>query len=93
MYGMKSDDFYKKAMHGIRMNLGMDFGNTKIDKVIFCESKGITILKTKDGKTIKSKVHKEDFDKEKGLLMCICKMNKITHSELKRLIENAINQK
>lgn len=73
-------------------HIGIDYGSNAIDKVIFNESKGLTILKTRSGRVIKSKVHKEKFDKEKGLLMCLCKLNGTSHSELKRLLINAIEQ-
>lgn len=55
-------------------------------KVIF--NPPATILYYK-GKKYVSKAHEEDFDEEKGLLMCIAKANGISHLELKRMIKNA----
>lgn len=43
----------------------------------------------KDGKKYVSKAHNEEFDEEKGLLMCLAKANGISHLELKRMIKNA----
>lgn len=39
-----------------------------------------------------SKVHEEQFDEEKGLLMCIAKSAGYTHSDIKRLLKNAKRQ-
>ena len=55
-------------------------------KVIF--NPPATIL-FKDGKKYVSKAHYEEFDEEKGLLMCLAKANGISHLELKRMIKNA----
>lgn len=55
-------------------------------KVIF--NKPATILFV-DGKKYVSKAHNEEFDEEKGLLMCLAKANGITHLDLKKLIKNA----
>lgn len=55
-------------------------------KVIF--SKPATILFVNGEKYI-SKAHGEDFDEEKGLLMCLAKANGISHIMLKKLLKNA----
>lgn len=55
-------------------------------KVIF--NPPATIL-WKNGKKYVSKAHDEEFDEEKGLLMCLAKANGISHLELKRMIKNA----
>lgn len=59
---------------------------TTKDKVIF--NPPATIL-WRNGKKYVSKAHNEEFDEEKGLLMCLAKANGITHLELKRMIKNA----
>ena len=56
------------------------------DEVIF--SPPATIL-IKGGKKYVSKAHNEEYDEEKGLLMCLAKANGISHLELKRMIKNA----
>lgn len=56
------------------------------DKVVF--NPPATIL-WRNGKKYVSKAHNEEFDEEKGLLMCLAKANGITHLELKRMIKNA----
>lgn len=55
-------------------------------KVIFNPPATILYM---NGKKYVSKAHEEDFDEEKGLLMCIAKANGISHLELKRMIKNA----
>lgn len=55
-------------------------------KVIF--NKPATILFVNGEKYI-SKAHSEDFDEEKGLLMCLAKANGISHATLKKLLKNA----
>lgn len=56
------------------------------DGVIFNPPATILI---KNGKKYVSKAHDEEFDEEKGLLMCLAKASGITHLELKRMIKNA----
>lgn len=56
------------------------------DKVVF--NPPATIL-WRNGKKYVSKAHNEEFDEEKGLLMCLAKANGITHLELKRMIKDA----
>lgn len=58
-------------------------------KVIFNEPATILYM---NGKKYVSKVHDEEFDEEKGLLMCLAKANGITHAELKRMIKGAKRQ-
>lgn len=58
-------------------------------KVIF--NQPATILYV-NGRKYVSKVHDEEFDEEKGLLMCLAKANGITHAELKRMIKSAKRQ-
>lgn len=55
-------------------------------EVIF--NKSATILFV-DGKKYISKAHNENFDSEKGLLMCLAKANGISYLELKRMIKGA----
>ena len=55
-------------------------------KVIFNPPATILYI---NGKKYVSKAHNEQFDEEKGLLMCIAKANGISHLELKRMIKNA----
>lgn len=45
-----------------------------------------------NGKRFISKAHEEQFDEEKGLLMCLAKANGVSHLELKRMIKNAQRQ-
>lgn len=59
-------------------------------KVIF--NAPATILFVGDKKYI-SKAHNEEFDPEKGLLMCLAKANGISHLDLKRMIKGATYQK
>lgn len=40
-----------------------------------------------------SKAHNEDFDEEKGLLMCLAKANGISHAKLKVLLKKADRNK
>lgn len=60
--------------------------NKNNDRVIY--NNPVTILYM-NGKKYISKAHEEDFDEEKGLLMCLAKANGISHLELKRMIKNA----
>lgn len=55
-------------------------------KVIFNDPATILFV---DDKKFVSKAHKEKFDPEKGLLMCLAKANGISHLELIRLMKNA----
>lgn len=55
-------------------------------KVIFNPPCTILIA---NGKKYIARTHNEDFDEEKGLLMCIAKANGITHLQLKRMIKGA----
>jgi len=64
--------------------------NARVDKVIFNPPATIVYV---NGKKYVSKVHDEEFDEEKGVLMCLAKAQGITHSELKRLIKNAKRSK
>lgn len=58
-------------------------------KVIY--SMPATILFVGNKKFV-SKAHLEDFDKEKGLLMCLAKANGISHLKLKKMIKEAEDQ-
>lgn len=69
----KADNGIKKADNGI--------------KIIF--NPPATILITPDGKKYVSKAHNEEFDEEKGLLMCLAKANGFTHLTIKKMIKNA----
>lgn len=46
----------------------------------------------KNGKKYVSKAHDEEFDAEKGLLMCLAKANGVTHLDLKRMLKKATYQ-
>lgn len=61
----------------------------KIKQIIFNNPAVVVILD--NGTKIVSKAHKEEFDKEKGLLMCLAKMNGITHLELQRMIKKGVD--
>ena len=58
-------------------------------RVIF--NKPATILIVGDKKYI-AKTHNEEFDEEKGLLMCLAKASGYTHADLKNLIKSAQRQ-
>ena len=60
--------------------------STKNMRVIF--SNPATILFVDDKKYV-AKAHNEEFDEEKGLLMCLAKAAGISHLELKRLLKKA----
>ena len=84
----------KMAYAPITVNLDSDWSafpsigmkRRKKVKVIFNDPATILFV---DDKKFVSKAHKEKFDEEKGLLMCIAKANGISHLELKRIIKNA----
>lgn len=59
-------------------------------KVIFNEP--ATILIVGENKII-SKAYSEEFDEEKGLLVCIAKYFGISYQDIKRLLKNSKNQK
>lgn len=58
-------------------------------RVIF--NKPTTILIVGDKKYI-AKAHDEEFDEEKGLLMCLAKASGYTHADIKKLIKSAQRQ-
>ena len=71
--------------------VAMDFAahprlSTKNIRVIF--SNPATILFV-DGKKYVAKAYNEEFDEEKGLLMCLAKAAGISHLDLKRLLKKA----
>lgn len=73
------------------MVLAMDFAahprlSAKNMRVIF--SNPATILFV-DGKKYVAKAHNEEFDEEKGLLMCLAKAAGISHLDLNRLLKKA----
>jgi hypothetical protein len=55
-------------------------------KVIF--NPPATILYMNGNKYV-SKVHGEEFDEEKGLLMCLAKAHGHSHGEIKQMLKNA----
>ena len=55
-------------------------------KVIFNPPATILFI---NGKKYVSKAHEENFDKEKGLLMCLAKANGYSHLDIKKMIKNA----
>ena len=57
-------------------------------KIIF-NNPATILIDTATGKKYVSKAHGEEFDEEKGLLMCLCKAYGISHLELKRMIKKA----
>lgn len=50
------------------------------------------VILIKNGKKYVSKAHDEEFDAEKGLLMCLAKANGVTHLDLKRMLKKATYQ-
>lgn len=78
----------KCAREGRDYDLWLD--NGKNYKVVY--NMPATILFVGNEKYV-SKAHLEDFDKEKGLLMCLAKANGISHLQLKRMIKNAEDQR
>ena len=58
-------------------------------KVIFNPPATILYM---NGKKYVSKVHDEEFDEEKGLLMCLAKAHGHSHGELKQMLKNAKRQ-
>lgn len=64
-------------------------GDFKEMKIIINEPAVVLI---KNGKKYVSKAHDEEFDAEKGLLMCLAKANGVTHLDLKRMLKNATYQ-
>lgn len=50
------------------------------------------VVLIKNGKKYVSKAHNEEFDAEKGLLMCLAKANGVTHLDLKRMLKKATYQ-
>lgn len=64
-------------------------GDFKEMKIIINEPAVVLI---KNGKKYVSKAHDEEFDAEKGLLMCLAKSNGISHLDLKRMLKSAAVQ-
>lgn len=64
-------------------------GDFKEMKIIINEPAVVLI---KNGKKYVSKAHNEEFDAEKGLLMCLGESNGISHLDLKRMLKNATYQ-
>lgn len=64
-------------------------GDFKEMKIIINEPAVVLI---KNGKKYVSKAHNEEFDAEKGLLMCLAKSNGISHLDLKRMLKSAAIQ-
>ncbi len=64
-------------------------GDFKEMKIIINEPAVVLI---KNGKKYVSKAHNEEFDAEKGLLMCLAKSNGISHLDLKRMLKSAAVQ-
>ena len=80
----KTNDFWDGWSSLSPISFGLK--SRKKMRVIFNDP--ATILFVDDEKFV-SKAHNEEFDEEKGLLMCIAKANGISHLELKRMIKNA----
>ncbi|MFQ8657463.1 MAG: hypothetical protein ACLR88_06830 [[Clostridium] innocuum] len=47
-----------------------------------------TILFDEDGKKHVSKCSNEEFDIEKGIMMCLCKKHGYTYQDIRRLLKN-----
>ena len=45
-----------------------------------------------NGKKYVAKAHEEEFDEEKGLLMCLAKANGYSHLDIKKMISGAKRQ-
>lgn len=58
-------------------------------RVIFNNPTTILIV---NGKKYIAKAHDEEFDEEKGLLMCLAKASGYTHANLKALLKSARRQ-
>ncbi|WP_438848103.1 hypothetical protein [Anaerocaecibacter muris] len=58
-------------------------------RVIFNNPTTILIV---NGKKYIAKAHNEEFDEEKGLLMCLAKASGYTHANLKALLKSAQRQ-
>lgn len=76
---------------GVGEKITMEKNNMNKNKTKIIFNKPLTILYV-NGKRYISKAHEEEFDEEKGLLMCLAKANGISHLELKRMIKNAQRQ-
>lgn len=98
MYGTEAEfskvlDFIAVRSKNLTVKGVNDYSFTYKDgknyKVIY--SMPATILFVGNKKFV-SKAHLEDFDKEKGLLMCLAKANGISHLKLKKMIKEAEDQ-
>lgn len=94
-FGLNKDEFYlinesNNTIYSLGLaKISKERGNNmnKNDiKVIY--NNPVTILYM-NGKKYVSKAHEEQFDEEKGLLMCLAKANGISHLELQRMIKGA----
>lgn len=77
-------DFNWKKMYAAAYWMEVD----KKDEIKVIYNNPATILYM-NGKKYVSKVHNEEFDEEKGLLMCLAKANGISNLELQRMIKGA----
>lgn len=59
--------------------------NPNIEKIIVNGTR--TIMFYEDGRKIISNVHDEEFDAEKGIMMCIVKGRGVTHSSIRKLMK------
>lgn len=90
--GNEIDYINSYSMYGKEVTLTKDLTNTaKFSRFEVIFNKPTTILKY-NGKTYISRPHNEEFDEEKGVLMCLVKALGISHSDLKRIIKNAKRQ-
>ncbi len=71
----------------------------KVEKTQASPASKITVLFNnpatilwKDGKKYVSKAHNEEFDEEKGLLMCLAKANGYTHRDIQKMLKTAKRQ-
>lgn len=95
-FALNEDEIYLIAENNINTiySLGIGKMSTKENKIMkgnkfrVVYNNPLTILYV-NGKKYISKAHNEEFDEEKGLLMCLAKANGISHLELKRMIKNA----
>lgn len=59
--------------------------NPNIERIIVNGT--CTIMLYEDGRKITSNVHDEEFDAEKGIMMCIVKGRGVTHSSIRKLMK------
>lgn len=81
-----SQEEFRKLSQGYGLTLYNKGINHKTAKVIFNDPATILFV---DGKKYIAKAHDEEFDCEKGVLVCLMKSFGISHLDLKRMIKSA----